>query len=164
MSLYTEWEAITGKEMTPAESKVFWEKYFLKEKEVYESILENKTFEIKMSFKEFAEKYALTLTSAVGFIDGINTSLEKEIDIESLEEDTEINLMINKEKLYYNMHVAGAEWLYGLSQWDDNLSVERRAELEREYKASKTFVKEVKVGRNDPCVCGSGKKYKKCCG
>ncbi|HEX7892619.1 MAG TPA: SEC-C metal-binding domain-containing protein [Terriglobales bacterium] len=22
----------------------------------------------------------------------------------------------------------------------------------------------VKVGRNDPCPCGSGKKYKKCCG
>lgn len=22
----------------------------------------------------------------------------------------------------------------------------------------------VKVGRNDPCLCGSGKKYKKCCG
>ena len=22
----------------------------------------------------------------------------------------------------------------------------------------------VKVGRNDPCVCGSQKKYKKCCG
>ncbi|MDO8290834.1 MAG: YchJ family protein [Parvibaculum sp.] len=22
----------------------------------------------------------------------------------------------------------------------------------------------VKVGRNDPCICGSGKKYKKCCG
>ncbi|MBS6592270.1 MAG: SEC-C domain-containing protein [Ruminococcus sp.] len=21
-----------------------------------------------------------------------------------------------------------------------------------------------KVGRNDPCQCGSGKKYKKCCG
>jgi uncharacterized protein YecA (UPF0149 family) len=20
-----------------------------------------------------------------------------------------------------------------------------------------------KVGRNDPCICGSGKKYKKCC-
>ena len=24
--------------------------------------------------------------------------------------------------------------------------------------------KEAKVGRNDPCPCGSGKKYKKCCG
>ena len=28
----------------------------------------------------------------------------------------------------------------------------------------KTVVVEVKVGRNDPCICGSGKKYKKCCG
>tara|TARA_B100000085_G_scaffold276631_1_gene296004 strand:+ start:86 stop:670 length:585 start_codon:yes stop_codon:yes gene_type:complete len=26
-----------------------------------------------------------------------------------------------------------------------------------------TITNEVKVGRNDPCVCGSGKKYKKCC-
>ena len=25
-------------------------------------------------------------------------------------------------------------------------------------------VKRVKVGRNDPCPCGSGKKYKNCCG
>jgi uncharacterized protein YecA (UPF0149 family) len=22
----------------------------------------------------------------------------------------------------------------------------------------------IKVGRNEPCPCGSGKKYKKCCG
>ena len=28
----------------------------------------------------------------------------------------------------------------------------------------KTVVKSAKVGRNDPCPCGSGKKYKKCCG
>lgn len=28
----------------------------------------------------------------------------------------------------------------------------------------KTIVKEEKIGRNDPCPCGSGKKYKKCCG
>lgn len=30
--------------------------------------------------------------------------------------------------------------------------------------AKKTVVKEEKVGRNDPCPCGSGRKYKKCCG
>jgi preprotein translocase subunit SecA len=31
--------------------------------------------------------------------------------------------------------------------------------------ATKTIVREApKVGRNDPCPCGSGKKYKKCCG
>lgn len=30
--------------------------------------------------------------------------------------------------------------------------------------ANKTIRKGKKVGRNDPCPCGSGKKYKKCCG
>lgn len=25
-------------------------------------------------------------------------------------------------------------------------------------------IRKIKVGRNDPCPCGSGKKYKKCCG
>ena len=31
--------------------------------------------------------------------------------------------------------------------------------------AQKPFVRtEPKIGRNDPCPCGSGKKYKKCCG
>jgi len=26
------------------------------------------------------------------------------------------------------------------------------------------YVREPKIGRNDPCPCGSCKKYKKCCG
>jgi hypothetical protein len=29
---------------------------------------------------------------------------------------------------------------------------------------SKTIVKDIKIGRNDFCPCGSGKKFKKCCG
>ncbi|MFB3851811.1 MAG: preprotein translocase subunit SecA [Acidobacteriota bacterium] len=33
-----------------------------------------------------------------------------------------------------------------------------------ERKGSTVVNKERKVGRNDPCPCGSGKKYKKCCG
>ena len=36
-----------------------------------------------------------------------------------------------------------------------------QAELDNK---KKTVVVEVKIGRNDPCICGSGKKYKKCCG
>lgn len=33
------------------------------------------------------------------------------------------------------------------------------------HPARETYVREQpKVGRNDPCPCGSGKKYKKCCG
>ena len=31
-------------------------------------------------------------------------------------------------------------------------------------KNEQRIVNEVKIGRNDPCICGSGKKYKKCCG
>ena len=48
------------------------------------------------------------------------------------------------------------------------------AEIERERAAVEvstnvqdeqtTVVKGKQVGRNDPCPCGSGKKYKKCCG
>ena len=39
-----------------------------------------------------------------------------------------------------------------------------RKEIQKAYKNSKTVVKEDKIGRNDACPCGSGKKYKKCCG
>ena len=31
------------------------------------------------------------------------------------------------------------------------------------YKKQRTVVRDYKVGRNDPCPCGSGKKYKNCC-
>ena len=37
-------------------------------------------------------------------------------------------------------------------------------QLYTEQKKSGTVVKETKVYPNDPCPCGSGKKYKKCCG
>ena len=33
-----------------------------------------------------------------------------------------------------------------------------------EVKQPKRKTAAQKVGRNDPCPCGSGKKYKKCCG
>lgn len=33
-----------------------------------------------------------------------------------------------------------------------------------EEASDKPFVRKKKVGRNDPCPCGSGKKYKNCCG
>ena len=37
--------------------------------------------------------------------------------------------------------------------------------VEGKHAGPATFVREQpKVGRNDPCPCGSGKKFKKCCG
>ena len=44
------------------------------------------------------------------------------------------------------------------------LTEERRKELYKAQKKSMTVVKGKKIGRNDPCPCGSGKKYKQCCG
>ena len=36
---------------------------------------------------------------------------------------------------------------------------------DHEHAGPRPYVREQpKVGRNDPCVCGSGKKFKKCCG
>ena len=37
-------------------------------------------------------------------------------------------------------------------------------DLEILLNPTKTVVVEKKIGRNEPCPCGSGKKYKKCCG
>jgi preprotein translocase subunit SecA len=99
-----------------------------------------------------------------GFLDGINDSLKTPNPIEEMTEDTEVSLDYDPEKLYYNMVAAKADWLYGLPEWNDILSEERRKELYKEQKASGTVHVEKKPGRNDPCPCGSGKKYKFCCG
>jgi len=56
-----------------------------------------------------------------------------------------------------------------LKQFDYGLLSERWETLRALYRhnhpnESATPVPAGKVGRNDPCPCGSGKKYKKCCG
>ncbi len=38
------------------------------------------------------------------------------------------------------------------------------SDLEILLNTPKPVKAEKKIGRNDPCSCGSGKKYKKCCG
>ena len=76
----------------------------------------------------------------------------------------EVNLDYDMELLYKNMVGARAEWLYELPEWDALIDADRRKELYKEQKLSTTIVKGKKIGRNDPCPCGSGKKYKKCCG
>ena len=100
----------------------------------------------------------------MGVLDGINTSLRQELDFENFDESSQVTLDIDLEKLYFNMLAADADYLYSLPQWDRLLTAEKRQEITKAYKKSKTVVKGKKIGRNDPCPCGSGKKYKKCCG
>lgn len=113
---------------------------------------------------ELAPMFNMDEPTFVGFIDGINTSLKTEIDLDTLESDSVVTLDIDFEKLYYNMHEAKASWLYELKEWDKVLSEAKRHEITKQYRASKVFIKENTVRRNDPCPCGSGKKYKNCCG
>ena len=115
--------------------------------------------------KELAEKYHTEVLIMTGFLDGISESLlGYENPIETMDENTVVKIQIDPEKLYYNMVAAKADWLYNLPMWDQILTEERRKELYKQQKASGTIVKGPKIGRNDPCPCGSGLKYKKCCG
>ena len=53
-------------------------------------------------------------------------------------------------------------WKYTIGLEPDK--PEDTTDLEILLNPPKTVVAEKKIGRNDPCSCGSGQKYKKCCG
>lgn len=163
MNLYEQWQDLI-EHQTDATFKTFWEKYSSTEKKIYSDILEQPKEKVTGIFKELAEKYQADPVIFMGFLDGINTSLNKEQEFKSLEEDSSIELDINYEKLFFNMLEAKADYLYSLPQWDQILTEEQKQEIIKTHKKSKTVVKEKEPGRNDPCPCGSGKKYKKCCG
>lgn len=165
MSLLEQWrEEAYSKEMNKTQINDFWGAYFAIEKKIYEQLLEAPEVEVKGTVKELADQYEVEVFTMTGFLDGINESLKEANPIETMEEDTEVNLIFDKERLYKNMVDAKADWLYELPQWDSIFTEERRKELYKEQKNSGTIRKEKNIGRNDPCPCGSGKKYKKCCG
>ncbi len=58
------------------------------------------------------------------------------------------------------------ELLAGLSVAAQRLYVHFRSHRIREARSERTGIRDPdrKIGRNDPCYCGSGKKYKRCCG
>ena len=165
MALLEQWQKIAYNEKTDrGELQRFWQRYFLLEKGVYEKLLTNPDEKVEGTVKELADKYNLSVMEMTGFLDGINDSLVEPNPIDTMEEDTKVSLAFDKEKLYKNMVDAKAECLYELPQWNYIFTPERQKELYREQKQSGTIRKEKKIGRNDPCPCGSGKKYKKCCG
>ncbi|MBQ6684944.1 MAG: SEC-C domain-containing protein [Firmicutes bacterium] len=163
MSLFKDWEDLIANQ-TDDSFPDFWEKYSTTEHKIYSDILDRPYEKVTGTFQSLVDKYEADPLLVMGFLDGINTSLREEQDLDSITETSEICLDIDLEKLFYNMLVAGADYLYSLPQWETILSEEKRLEIVKTYKRSKTVVKEKAPGRNDPCPCGSGKKYKKCCG
>lgn len=163
MALYEQWKNLASMPQTPQQQQAFWDEYFAAETEVYKKILADPGVTREGTLAEVAEGLGMEPVVFCGFLDGINTSLKKELDVEKLKEDSKLKLEIDLEKLYFNMMEAKAKWLYTLPEWDGILSKERRDEITREWRSSKQAVSQKNVGRNDPCPCGSGKKYKKCC-
>lgn len=164
MGLYTNWTDYVVNFVKENGEPAFWREYAQVETNIYSKVLANHNGEIKGVLSELANSYGVTDIQFMGFLDGINESLEQDLDLEKVENDTEIAIKINFEKLYFNMLDSKADYLYSLPQWDGIFSPEKRKEIQREWRASKVIVNENKVGRNEACPCGSGKKYKKCCG
>ena len=166
MTLLENWRNLAyGEGLDEQAREQLWADYFTVEKGIYEQLLSAPETVVEGSVKQLAEKYNTDITTMTGFLDGINESLKGyENPLETMDEETTLKIEIDPEKLYYNMVEAKANWLYELPQWDSLLTEERRKELYRQQKASGTVRKGKKIGRNDPCPCGSGKKYKKCCG
>ena len=167
MALLKEWReyAYSEEMQNSKEWQKLWGNYFTLEKGIYEKLLANPSEIVEGTVQELADRYDVPLSMMVGFLDGINDSLKEANPIDEMEKDTKVKLDIDLEKLYYNMVECKAEWLYTLPQWNDILPEDKRKELYKKQKNSGTIHNENrKVGRNDPCPCGSGKKYKQCCG
>jgi len=165
MALLQQWRDMAYSETAnKGDLQRLWSVYFQKEKEIYAQLLKNPDETVEGTVKELADKYEVDLMTMVGFLDGINDSLKEANPIEEMEEDTRVNLGFGKELLYKNMVAAGADWLYNLEEWKDIFDEDTRKALYREQKESTTIHREKKIYPNDPCPCGSGKKYKKCCG
>ena len=165
MSLMKQWEDMVSVFNNDAQAQQkFWTDYYLQEKAIYEKLLENPTEVISGTVQELADRFEMDVVLFGGFLDAINESLKEANPVAEIEADSQVKIDIDLEKLYYNMVAAKAEWLYELPQWNDLLSEEKRKELYKAQKRSMIVVKGKKIGRNDPCPCGSGKKYKFCCG
>ena len=166
MALLEDWRTLAYNEKADrGQMQKLWADYFAKEKDVYAELLGNPDEEVKGTVKELADKFGMDLKFMTGFLDGINDSLKTPNPIEEMTEDTEVSLAFDKELLYKNMVGAGADWLYGLPEWEAIFDEDKRKELYHEQKVAGTVKREgKKVYPNDPCPCGSGKKSKKCCG
>lgn len=165
MALLDQWRDVAYNESAnKGDLQRFWGDYFKKEQAVYKELLADPDTEVKGTVKELADKFGITVMEMTGFLDGIQESLVAPNPIEEMEEDTEVSLKFDKALLYKNMVAADAEWLYGLEEWKEIFDEDKLKALYKEQKSSQTVVNAAKIYPNDPCPCGSGKKYKKCCG
>lgn len=89
------------------------------------------------------------------------------IDIDSVEEDMFVGKSARLEASKHNIHMQFIDdTIAEMEDWFCFSETYRAyfADSSKKSKPQEIVPKKPKIGRNDPCPCGSGKKYKKCCG
>jgi len=162
MSLQKQWYEVAYDERGGLIAKT-WDKYLPLEQVVYEKMLATKDPVISGTIAQLAERFDMPLEFVAGFLDGISGALENPPNMEDMDENTQIDIKVDFETLYKKMVEYKADHLEALSEWDNIFTADERKAMYKEQKSSGTVVVGEKTGRNDPCPCGSGKKYKKCC-
>lgn len=164
MTLYENW-LVNAYTKEGTSIPTFWDKYMPLEQKIYEDIIGNNKPEIKGTIEQLAKDANMDPVLYIGFLDGISEALNKVLDINSLEATSEIDVVVNFETLYKKMVEYKASHLFNLPEWDNVFTLEQQNALYKHQKSANTVVRETKkVGRNEPCPCGSGRKYKQCCG
>lgn len=127
----------------------------------------NKIFEVKdytkvvnydLCIKYFLQndKYSANLIKTVAskhknFMEIVNAVLAKNYSLEEL-------LKTYKRRYVDNKIISSTTVLYRSKAFSNTLGIIEETEEKPKFDTTQ------KIGRNDPCPCGSGKKYKKCCG
>mgnify|MGYP000713528915 CR=1 FL=1 len=110
------------------------DKFFFKGRQDARQDHTNHGFQTKATQKAGSKKYPLAL---------IVTSEKRK---------QEVSALADAANIYTDIHVDSSEG-----------AIESVAELTAQLNKSSTVKVEKKPARNEPCTCGSGKKYKKCC-
>lgn len=136
-----------GKELLPLIKKIYDSELFISgELESYEEVVEliesDEQYyyhEVQLT-KDIYELYKNTRENVLYYKNNEDTETKPQMFSEESEEDEKVDLI--DDELQKNLN---------------NYNNQANEKKENEYKTS------TKVGRNEPCPCGSGKKYKKCC-
>jgi len=97
-------------------------------------------------------------------VNHVNTGFEKKRDVKLGTQENPLTLTLkNKEREKEITLLLNEHELFATITLDESVD-ENINQLTAIIETPTTTTFEKTPGRNDPCSCGSGKKYKKCCG
>ncbi|MFK9092483.1 YecA family protein [Bacillus salipaludis] len=134
------------------------------------SVVENIKTDLAVKVLREAYRAAEELEDQDILIEALCHQLSKEAlpEITAHMENEYLSGLVDIEQVVYSYYSILGEQHHELEEWKQ-AALESEMDFRNTQKQSNLLQSgpvhnENKVGRNDPCPCGSGKKYKKCCG